>query len=177
MLDAQRVQLLQDSLLYKPAQDGGSVEWHQDRTYIGYLVPAQVATLRIALLPEDENNGCMRVVDGSHHWGDLGTDQSLTASTVASLLPTLTAAQRDRVGSARSLPLAPGDVSIHHCLTLHGSPRNPSARPRKTILLRMFDHACKLDPVRLPAGAEAYFPVERDGHLDPTAFPIVHARC
>ncbi|MBA3462338.1 MAG: phytanoyl-CoA dioxygenase family protein [Deltaproteobacteria bacterium] len=65
-LGAARVQLLQDSMLYKPAHEGGTVEWHQDRTYIGYLEPASVATLRIALLPEDEGNGCMRVVPGSH---------------------------------------------------------------------------------------------------------------
>ncbi len=175
VLGAQRVQLLQDSLLYKPAHDGGSVEWHQDRTYIGYLVPAQVATLRIALLPEDDDNGCMRVVDGSHHWGEIGIDQSLAASSVASLLPSLSEQQRASVAAARSLPLEPGDISIHHCLTLHGSPPNTSTRPRRTILLRMFDAACRLDPARLPLGAEAHFPVDADGHLDPRAFPIVHA--
>ncbi|CAN5802971.1 hypothetical protein BH11MYX3_BH11MYX3_15410 [soil metagenome] len=175
VLGTSRVQLLQDSLLYKPAHDGGSVAWHQDRTYIGYLVPAHVATLRIALLPEDEDNGCMSVVDGSHHWGEIGIDQSLTAQSVGSLLPSLTPAQRERVTAARSLPLEPGDVSIHHCLTLHGSRPNTSARPRRTILLRMFDAACRLDRTRLPAGAEPYFPTDADGHLDPAAFPIVHA--
>ncbi len=174
VLGAQRVQLLQDSLLYKPGYDGGSVEWHQDRTYIGYLVPTQVATLRIALLPEDEDNGCMRVVDRSHHWGEIGIDRSLTASSVASLLPSLTAAQLEQLATARSLALEPGDVSIHHCLTLHGSPPNTSARPRRTIVLRMFDATCRLDRARLPAGAKAYFPVDPDGHLDPAAFPIVH---
>lgn len=173
-LGAARVQLLQDSLLYKPALEGASIEWHQDRTYIGYLSPARVATIRIALLPEDEANGCMRVVEGSHHWGEIGANQSLTAQSVASLLPSLTAEQQARVEGARSLELAPGDVSIHHCLTLHGSPPNPSARPRRTILLRMFDAACQLDPARLPPGAEAYFPVDADGHLATTAFPLVH---
>lgn len=168
------VQFLQDSLLYKPARDGGSVEWHQDRTYIGYLVPAQVATLRIALLPEDEANGCMRVVDGSHRWGPIGANESLTATSVGSLLPTLSAEQQAQVAHARYLPLAPGDVSIHHCLTLHGSAQNTSALPRRTILLRMFDGACTLDRGKLPPGAEDYFPTDTGGHLDRTAFPVVH---
>lgn len=168
------VQFLQDSLLYKPARDGGSVEWHQDRTYIGYLVPAQVATLRIALLPEDEANGCMRVVDGSHRWGPIGANESLTATSVGSLLPTLSAEQQAQVAHARYLPLAPGDVSIHHCLTLHGSAQNTSALPRRTILLRMFDGACTLDRGKLPPGAEDYFPTDTAGHLDRTAFPVVH---
>lgn len=174
-LGAARVQFLQDSLLYKPAREGGAVEWHQDRTYIGYLVPARVATLRIALEPEDEDNSCMRVVDGSHHWGPIGADASLTATSVGSLVPTLSAAQQAQLADARYLALAPGDVSIHHCLTLHGSARNTGARPRRTILLRMFDAACTLDRTKLPAGAEAYFPTDAAGHLDPAAFPVVHA--
>lgn len=173
-LGAARVQLLQDSLLYKPPHDGAPVEWHQDRTYIGYLTPPRVATIRIALEPEDEANGCMRVVDGSHHWGEIGGDQSLTASSVASLVPTLSADQQARIAEARFLPLAPGDVSIHHCLTLHGSPPNRSPRPRRTILLRMFDAACRLDPARLPPGTRDHFPVDADGHLAASAFPIVH---
>ena len=170
-LGASRVQLLQDSLLYKPAGGGGAVELHQDRTYIGYLVPASVATLRIALLPEDEENGCMRVVDGSHHWGAIGDDRSLNATSVASLVPTLTPEQRAQ--KARPLVLAAGDVSIHHCLTLHGSEPNTSARPRRTIILRMFDADCRLDAAKLPPGAEAYFPTDADGHLATSAFPIV----
>ena len=174
VLGAVRVQFLQDSLLYKPARDGGSVEWHQDRTYIGYLVPAHVATLRIALLPEDEGNGCMRVVDGSHRWGAIGDNQSLTATSVASLIPTLAVEQQAQIERARSLSLAPGDVSIHHCLTLHGSARNTSPHPRRTILLRMFDGACTLDRSKLPPGAEDYFPTDADGHLDRAAFPVVH---
>jgi phytanoyl-CoA hydroxylase len=173
-LGAKRVQLLQDSWLYKPPRDGGSVELHQDRTYIGYIVPARVATLRIALEPEDESNGCMRAVDGSHRWGAIGDDRSLVADSVTSLVPTLSVEQQATLSSARSLALEPGDVSIHHCLTLHGSPRNTSDRARRTIILRMFDAACTVDRTRLPAGAEAYFPTDANGHLDTTAFPLVH---
>jgi len=170
-LGAARVQLLQDSLLYKPAGGGGAVELHQDRTYIGYLVPPRVATIRIALLDEDEANGCMRVVDGSHHWGTIGDDRSLAATSVEAA--TLTAEQQGR--AARPLALAAGDVSIHHCLTLHGSAPNTSARPRRTIILRMFDAACTLDRARLPPGAEAYFPTDAEGRLSTNAFPLVHA--
>lgn len=173
-LGVARVQLLQDSWLYKPPLEGGSVELHQDRTYIGYLTPPRVATLRIALEPEDEGNGCMRAVDGSHRWGAVGDDRSLVADSVTSLVPTLSPEQQAMVANARPLALEPGDVSIHHCLTLHGSARNTSTRPRRTIMLRMFDASCVIDAARLPAGAEAYFPADSDGHLDTTAFPIVH---
>ena len=173
-LGAARVQLLQDSWLYKPPRDGGPVELHQDRTYIGYLTPPRIATLRLALEREDEDNGCMRAVAGSHRWGAIGDDRSLVADSVASLVPTLSVEQQATIASARPLVLEPGDVSIHHCLTLHGSARNASERPRRTIILRMFDATCTVDRPRLPAGAEAYFPSDTDGHLDPVAFPLVH---
>ena len=172
-LGAKRVQLLQDSLLYKPANDGGAVEWHQDHTYVGFLSPPHVLAIRIALHDEDDANGCMRVVDGSHRWGPVGNVTALSEPSVASLLPQLSREQHDAIEHARSLELAAGDVSIHHCLTLHQSPPNRSDRPRRTIILRMFDADCVLDRARLPAGAEQYFPTDDAGHLDPSAFPIV----
>ncbi len=172
-LGASRVQLLQDSLLYKPAHEGGPVEWHQDHTYTGYL--ARVATLRIALLPEDADNGCMRVVDGSHTWGPIGDTRVLTESRVDSIANALSPAQAAALADARHLELAPGDISIHHCLTLHGSAPNHSGRARRTIILRMFDGDCPLDRARLPPGAEQYFPTEND-RLSPSAFPIVFER-
>jgi ectoine hydroxylase-related dioxygenase (phytanoyl-CoA dioxygenase family) len=173
-LGAKRVQLLQDSLLYKPAREGGSVEWHQDHTYVGYLTPPRVVSLRIALLPEDGRNGCMHVVDGSHRWGPVGDVRALREARVDSVVASLTDEQRAAVDRATALELAAGDVSIHHCLTLHGSPPNTSDRPRRTIILRMFDGDCRLDRASLPPNGEQYFPTDADGHLSPERFPIVY---
>jgi len=172
-LGCPRVQLLQDSMLYKPARDGGGVEWHQDHTYVGFLTPPRVVALRIALMPEDERNGCMRVVDGSHRWGPVGSVRPLTEARVDSLLPSLSDPQRAAIADARPMILEPGDVSIHHCLTLHGSAPNHDDRPRRTIILRLFDAECRLDPARLPDGAAHHFPTDEGGHLDPAAFPVV----
>src|SRR3954468_3284302 len=92
------LQLLQDSLLYKPPRDGGPVEWHQDHTYVGYLTPPRVISLRVALLPEDEVSGCLRVVDGSHRWGPIGAVRALSEGRVDSLLPALGPEQRASLG-------------------------------------------------------------------------------
>jgi Phytanoyl-CoA dioxygenase (PhyH) len=172
-LGVPRIQHLQDSLLYKPPRQGAAVEWHQDHTYVGFLVPARVVALRIALAPETEASGCMRVVAGSHAWGPVDRVQALSETSVASVVPALSPAQRDSVASARALELEPGDVSIHHCLVLHGSGPNRSDVARRTIILRMFDAACRLDRASLPAGADAYFPCTDSGHLSPARFPIV----
>lgn len=173
-LGAPRVQLLQESLLYKPPYCGGSVEWHQDHTYVGYLTPPRVVSLRIPLYPEDEGNGCMRVVDGSHAWGPVGEVRALREKRVTSLVRSLDAAQRNALAHARSLVLAPGDVSIHHCLTVHSSTHNRSSRARRTIILRIFDADCRLVSARLPQGAERYFPTDKHGRLSTDEFPLVH---
>lgn len=172
-LGAARVQVLQDSLLYKPARDGGTVHWHQDYTYVGFLTPPRIVSLRIALEPEREDGGCMHVVSGSHRWGQVGDVRALTESRVDSLVPSLSQEQRDAIDDATPLVLDAGDVSIHHCLTLHGSGINRSGQPRRTIILRMFDGDCRLDPARLPAGAASYFPTDADGRLAASAFPVV----
>lgn len=172
-LGAPRVQLLQDSLLYKPAREGGTVHWHQDYTYIGFLTPPSAVSLRIALLDEHEETGCMQVVSGSHRWGQVGDVHALTESSVESLVPSLSPERREAVAHATPLVLEPGDVSIHHCLTLHGSGPNQSGQPRRTIILRMFDSDCRLDASRLPKGAEGYFPTDSGGGLAVSAFPVV----
>jgi ectoine hydroxylase-related dioxygenase (phytanoyl-CoA dioxygenase family) len=175
-LQASRVQLLQDSLLYKPARTGARVEWHQDYTYIGFLTPPRVVTVRIALLPESTSNGGMQVVSGSHRWGIVGDIHALSESRVDSLTPSLSDDQRAALDTAASVVLEPGDVSIHHCLTLHGSGPNRGDRARRTILLRMFDADCRIDATRLPAGAAAHFPLELDGSLATSTFPLVFER-
>ncbi|MEO8840261.1 MAG: phytanoyl-CoA dioxygenase family protein [Kofleriaceae bacterium] len=172
-LGATRIQFLQDSLLYKPALDGGSVEWHQDHAYVGFLVPARVLAIRIALLPERAANGCMRAVTGSHLWGPIGANHSLRAASVTSLAAELSESQRAALGDPATLELEPGDVSIHHCLTVHGSGPNHAAAPRRTIILRMFDADCRLDATRMPEHVRGYFPTDANGRLATSAFPIV----
>jgi ectoine hydroxylase-related dioxygenase (phytanoyl-CoA dioxygenase family) len=173
VLGASRVQLLQDSLLTKPARDGGVVAWHQDHTYVGFLMPPRVVSLRIALRAETEASGCLRVVSGSQRWGPVGPVQALTQSRVDSLIRALAPGQRDALASAIPLVLNPGDVSVHHCLTLHGSGPNRSAEPRRTIILRMFDGDVRLDTSRLPSSARSYFPTDASGALAVSAFPLV----
>jgi ectoine hydroxylase-related dioxygenase (phytanoyl-CoA dioxygenase family) len=172
-LGASRVQLLQDSLLTKPARDGGVVAWHQDHTYVGFLAPPRVVSLRIALRAETEASGCLRVVSGSQRWGPVGPVRALTQSRVDSVIRLLALEQRDALASAIPLVLNPGDVSIHHCLTLHGSGPNRSAEPRHTIILRMFDGDIRLDASRLPTGARSHFPTDSGGALAVSAFPLV----
>ena len=170
-LGSPRIKLLQDTVLVKAALVGGPVAWHQDHTYTGYLDPARAVSVRLSLTDCRRDNGCLEVIDASHTWGLLGDVRALTETHVADALGPAAAHWQDRV---IALELSPGDLSIHHCLTLHRSGENRSSQTRKTLITRLFDASCHLVRDRLPPGAESYFPVEDDGTLADSAFPIVH---
>ena len=176
-LGAARVQLLQDTVFIKAPARPASVAWHQDFTYLGYLDRPGVVTLRLALTPCTIASGCLRVLDGSHRWAHAPENLALRRDHVEDALAALPAELRARAdGGGTPIELAPGDVSVHHCLTFHGSEPNTSARPRKTLAVRLVDGACRLVPERLPtAEARAYFPIDADGRLDPAAFPVLWA--
>ncbi|HVV88334.1 MAG TPA: phytanoyl-CoA dioxygenase family protein [Kofleriaceae bacterium] len=175
LLGAARVQLLQDTVLIKPAASTAALAWHQDYSYLTYLDRPALATARLALTPCTEANGCLRVIDGSHTWGLHGDD---LAFRLASIADTLGDDLRERARDAeRTVELAPGDVSFHHCLTFHGSRENRSERARKTLALRLFDGACKLLVDRLPSPQlRAIFTADDDGHLTGPQFPVLWRR-
>jgi ectoine hydroxylase-related dioxygenase (phytanoyl-CoA dioxygenase family) len=170
-LDCARVKLLQDTVLVKEAHIGGAVAWHQDHTYTGYLDPPRAVSVRLALTDCNGGNGCLEVIDASHTWGLIGDVRALTESHVADALGESAAKWRDHIVA---LELAPGDLSIHHCLTLHRSGVNTSAQTRKTLITRLFDAECRLIADRLPPGAAPYFPVDDRQRLADSAFPVLY---
>jgi ectoine hydroxylase-related dioxygenase (phytanoyl-CoA dioxygenase family) len=175
VLGAARVQLLQDTALIKPPDPGTRVEWHQDYSYLAYLDRPGVVTARLSLTRCTLESGCMRVIDGSHAWGLHGGDLSFRRDSVADTLGELPPELRERARALEvPLELEPGDVSVHHCLTFHASHENRSAGPRKTLVVRLMDAACRLEPSRLPSPEAApHFPVDAEGHLTGASFPVV----
>jgi len=177
LLGADGIQLLQDTLIVKPPRVGASVELHQDYTYIGFLEPPNAVSVRLSLTPSTVDTGCMYVIDRSHRWGlngQLSVFSTQLQHGVAERLPARLRARlvKDRI----PLELAPGDVSIHHCLTHHGSFENTSDTVQKTIVTHIIDGACRLLPDRLPDHAIHYFDTNANGHLSPASFPVLFER-
>lgn len=134
MLDIAEDLLGPDVLLYygncwfKNDRDEGYVTWHQDITYFGHE-PADVLTFWIALTPSTEESGCMQVLPGTHKHGPLPlTTPDLNEKN---MLPSGQLVDFD-TGSVPpvSMPLAPGEASIHHACAIHGSLPNMSDHRR-----------------------------------------------
>jgi hypothetical protein len=177
LMRADRIQLLQDTLIVKPPRVGAPVELHQDYTYIGFLEPPNAISLRLSLTPSTVDTGCMYVIDRSHRWGLNGPLSLFSPQLQEGVAERLPADLRARVETDRiPLELAPGDVSIHHCLTHHGSFENTSETLQRTIVTHLFDGACRLLPDRLPDHAIPYFETSATGHLSPRSFPVLFER-
>ncbi|MGB0631775.1 MAG: phytanoyl-CoA dioxygenase family protein [Alphaproteobacteria bacterium] len=134
MLDMAEDLLGPDILLYysncwiKNDRDEGYVTWHQDITYFGHE-PADVLTFWIALTPATEESGCMQVLPGTHRQGPLPlTTPDLNEKN---MLPSgqLVDFDTDSIVPV-SMPLQPGEASIHHACTIHGSLPNMSDHRR-----------------------------------------------
>ena len=175
LLRARRVRLLQESLLLKPSQSNGIVALHQDYTYTGFLDPPAMVSIGLALTDASIENGCLYVVDGSHKWGLIGEFDTSAHELRSGLANRLSPSQLRQIDHA-TLPLEvrAGDVTIHHCLTFHGSYRNASRQPRKAVVAHVFDGDCTVVPGRLPPHAAHRFTTDDRGHLGP-AFHTLYA--
>jgi len=177
LLGARSVQLLQDALLLKqPSALGSSIALHQDYSYTGYLDSPSSLSVGLALTEATQDSGCLYVVDASHKWGLISGLHVFADELQKDLGNRLSSAQRERVEQATiPLEVRAGDVTIHHCLTLHGSFYNTSNRPRKTIITHLFSGDCTLVRERLPREVQHRFTTDDQGHLTAPAFPTLHA--
>ena len=116
----------------KPPHGDLRIPWHQDGTSSWPIDPMEVVTLWVAVLPSCEENGCLRVLPGTHKRGALAR---LPSEALDERPHTLMADDVD-TRSAVSIELASGDVSVHDVYTIHGSEPNSSPVPRIGLIVR-----------------------------------------
>ena len=121
------------SLFVKEAHSASFVSWHQDSTYWGLSTP-DVVTAWIALSAATLGSGCMKMWPGSHRLDQLPHQDTLAAENL------LTRGQEIEVavdeGEAVPIPLAPGQISLHHIRAVHASEPNRSADRRIGLAVR-----------------------------------------
>jgi ectoine hydroxylase-related dioxygenase (phytanoyl-CoA dioxygenase family) len=126
------IALFASHYISKPPFDGQPVLWHQDGSYWP-LDPMQVVTLWLAVDDSTSENGCMRVMPGTH---TLGLQPLQRRSDVASVLGSGIDESLLDESKAVDVILKPGDVSIHHPNLIHGSNANNSPTRRCGLTIR-----------------------------------------
>lgn len=127
------VALWNSSFFAKPARTGTKTPWHQDGEYWP-IRPLATCTVWIAIDASTTENGCLRVIPGSHRSKRLAKHQENNAPGL-SLNLELEAAEFDET-QARDVVLEPGQVSLHDVYLYHGSEANRSDQPRRGMTLR-----------------------------------------
>jgi non-heme Fe2+,alpha-ketoglutarate-dependent halogenase len=113
------------SFFVKDPGDGRFVSWHADTYYYG-IEPQETVTAWVAFTPADELTGCIRCIPGSH----LTKTEFDTRRHENNILKRGQTTRDVDESGAVPMPLGPGQFSIHHECTVHGSEPNRSADRR-----------------------------------------------
>ena len=119
--------LVMDQIFMKPPKFGSAKPYHQDNAYFCCFPEDELVTAWIALDDVDEENGCLRYIDGSHKKG-LVPHTPIPGEEYYNKAPS----DEDIDFSKETLaPVKKGGVVFHHGYTLHTSYRNESDRWRR----------------------------------------------
>jgi hypothetical protein len=131
----------------KPGGTGLEVPWHQDGQYWP-IRPLASCSVWIALDDSNEENGCLRVIRGSHrmkttyhHKRDERPEYAVEQIIESDDLDT---------DSTVNVELKAGEMSIHDAYTVHGSLPNKSSKRRAGVSLRympatsLYDRSIKM---------------------------------
>jgi len=117
----------------KEPGDETFISWHQDSTYWGLSTP-DVVTAWLALSPSNIRSGAMKMIPGSHLIDQLPHKDTFEEKNL------LTRGQvvdwSSQPEASQLLELNPGEISLHHVRTVHGSEPNLSADRRIGLAIR-----------------------------------------
>jgi Phytanoyl-CoA dioxygenase (PhyH) len=127
------IALFASHYICKPGGDGLPVLWHQDGHYWP-LDPMEVITVWLAVDDAGRENGCMRVIPGSHRERKL--HPHLREEDRANVLSSRLEAAAVDESRAVDVEIPAGGISVHDPFLIHGSNPNHSPRRRCGLTIR-----------------------------------------
>jgi ectoine hydroxylase-related dioxygenase (phytanoyl-CoA dioxygenase family) len=141
----------------KPGGDGMEVPWHQDGHYWP-IRPLATCTVWIALDESKIENGCLRVIPGSHrprelldHMREDRTDLVLNQRAIPGSFDE---------GKAADIELEPGQMSMHDVYLIHGSNANRSPKRRAGVAIRYMPGTSLFDRSLIKTGSASGYRVD-----------------
>jgi hypothetical protein len=132
LVGAPRVALFTDKLNLKRPREGSRFQWHQDSPYWAHFCRHldQLPNVMLTLDAADEENGCFRLIAGSHRRGMLPGREG---EGVLGPLFTRPDQFDERRAVAAAVPA--GSLVFFSPHSVHGSQPNRSDRPRRALVL------------------------------------------
>ena len=140
----------------KPGGDGFETPWHQDGHYWP-IRPLANCTVWVALDDSTPENGCLRVIPGSHR--EKRTHQHLMEDREDLVLSQRTADDAFDPGLARDVVLRAGQMSMHDIYMIHGANANRSPHRRAGVAIRYMPGTSVFERNLDPAGGRSGIPV------------------
>ena len=152
----------------KEPGDGRFISWHQDSAHWG-LDSNQVLTVWVALTNATRENGCMRMLPGSHHNGQVEHQDTRDRKNFLTRGQTIL----NGIDEDQSVwvELKAGEVSIHHVDMFHASTPNRSGQRRVGVAIRYITPAARqtridVDYATLVSGEDRF------GHFKEEIAPV-----
>lgn len=128
----------EDTTFVKAPHTKQKTAFHQDLAYF-QISGEQCVIAWMPLDPANEANGVTRYVRGSHKWGkvfapNLFVSQTAIPGATDPRCPDIEAHEDEY--DIVSFDVNPGDVIIHHVLTVHGAGGNTTDKPRRAMSFR-----------------------------------------
>jgi len=142
------VRFWHDQLFVKPPKTGSVVAWHQDYSYWTRSVPMQHLTVHVALDDQDESNGCIHYIPGSHRWTRNGGGPLPVVDfdfKDPDLFKTILTDEERKDFCPVPIKLRRGEAVFHHPLAVHGSLENKSDRWRRAAVLNYMADGTRSD--------------------------------
>ena len=122
------------TLFIKNPKEKGFVSFHQDAKYIG-LEPHNWVTVWVAITDANENNGCMRMLSGSHKENLRDHEQKFDENNLLTRGQTIKNVSLDKT---EPVILKAGQMSLHHPKIVHGSSLNHSDDRRIGFVIQSY---------------------------------------
>lgn len=138
LVEARYLNFWEDTTFVKAPGTRQQTAFHQDLAYF-QIEGEQCVIVWIPLDKADKDNGVTEYVRGSHKWGEVYAPNVFVSQTPISTSPEKRCPDIEANRSAYdivSFDVEPGDVIIHHVLTVHGAGGNPSERWRRAVSFR-----------------------------------------
>jgi ectoine hydroxylase-related dioxygenase (phytanoyl-CoA dioxygenase family) len=181
------IRILDDQLVYKPPARAGqtvssAVGWHSDRAYWSTCSSDNLLTAWIPFHDCDEERSPLVVLDRSHRWSGLQSMRHFNNPNLGELMDKLQTEGKQVVKVP--MTLKKGQVSFHHCWTIHGSYPNRSQNHRQALAVHLQDRDNHYRPYTNPQSKEIHIfdeqlcrklPNGDPDFSDPQVFPVIWA--
>jgi ectoine hydroxylase-related dioxygenase (phytanoyl-CoA dioxygenase family) len=138
---------------------GRATPWHEDSAYWNGRLSEydRIVTVWLALSPSTRENGCMRVIPGTHHNGF--SEYRPTDMTTQTFHAEIVHVDEEK---AVDFELQPGEFSLHDGRIVHGARSNTSDIRRTGYTMRYFPASVKVLPVEANDGWKLWLARGRD---------------